>query len=114
LTRYHGNSGRATGAALAWSIRVALDALLLFIAVRRLGPLPSYSFVFDTVTQISLFLLLLACVVIGISSLPLGTWLRFLGLGIAFFPVGILGWRYMLDGKDRDQIAKLLSLASVK
>jgi O-antigen/teichoic acid export membrane protein len=102
-----------TGAALAWSIRVSIDALLLFVAARRLASLPVYSCVSDKLIETALFLFLFAGIAIGISSLSLVVWLRFLGLGITFLAVVVGVWHYLLNGTDRDQIAGLFRSASV-
>lgn len=104
----------APGAALAWSIRVAVDALLLFIAACRLASVPSHPFVFDSAPQIGLSLCLFAGIVMGISSLPLEMWLRLLGLGIILLPVGVLVWHYVLDAEERHQIVGLVRLVSVR
>jgi O-antigen/teichoic acid export membrane protein len=103
-----------TGAALAQSIRLTVEALLLFVAACRLASLPFSSVVSDKVLQSVLSLFLFLGIVIGISNLPLLTWLRLLGLGIVFWAMGVTVWRYSLDRQDRDQLAKLFWPASVK
>jgi O-antigen/teichoic acid export membrane protein len=103
-----------TGAALAWSIRVAVDALLLFVASYHLASLPVRSLVSDRVIQSSLFLLSFAAITIGLSTLPLAIGLRLLGLMIALSAAGVTIWRYLLDGKEREQIARLLPVITEK
>jgi O-antigen/teichoic acid export membrane protein len=102
-----------TGAALAQSIRLAVEALLLLGAAYRLASLPTYSLVSDKVLQSALLLFIFVGIGIAISSLPL-IWLRLLGLGIVFWAVGMTVWRYSFDHQDRDQVAKLLTPASVR
>jgi O-antigen/teichoic acid export membrane protein len=102
-----------TGAALAQSIRLAVEALLLLIAACRLAALPFHSLVSDRVLQSSLFLFLCVGTAIGISNLPLVMWLRLAGLGIVFCAVGATVWRYSLDRQDRDQLVKLFWPASM-
>jgi O-antigen/teichoic acid export membrane protein len=102
-----------TGAALAQSIRLAVEAVLLLIAACRLASLPFYSLVSDKVFQSWLLLFVFVGAGIVISSLPLVTWLRLLGLGVVFCAVGMTVWRYSFDHQDRDQVAKLFSLTSV-
>jgi hypothetical protein len=92
---------------------VSIDALLLFVAARRLASLPVYSCVSDKLIETALFLFLFAGIAIGISSLSLVVWLRFLGLGITFLAVVVGVWHYLLNGTDRDQIAGLFRSASV-
>jgi O-antigen/teichoic acid export membrane protein len=103
-----------TGAALAQSIRLAVEALLLLMAACRLASLPFYSLVSDKVFQSWLLLLVFVGAGIVISSLPLMLWLRLLGLAVVFCAGGMTVWRYSFDHQDRDQLAKLFSLASVR
>jgi O-antigen/teichoic acid export membrane protein len=103
-----------TGAALAWTIRVTVDALLLLVAAGHLTSLPLHTFVSEKAIQTFLFLCLFAGIVFGISSLPLVIWLRLLGLGFAALPVGVLVWLYIIDGKDRDHLVKLFWPISVR
>jgi O-antigen/teichoic acid export membrane protein len=96
-----------TGAALAWTIRVAVDALLLAGAARHLTTLPLRAFVSDEVLQTLLFLCLLTGILLAINSLPLAVGLRLPGLGLAALIGSMLVWYYVIDGKDRAQILKL-------
>jgi hypothetical protein len=66
------------------------------------------------VLQSSLLLFLFMCMTIGISNLPLVTWLRFLGLGIIFWAVGTTVWRYSLDRQDRDHLVEFFWPASAR
>ena len=91
-----------------------MEALLLFVAACRLASLPFSSVVSDKVLQSVLFLFLFLGIAIGISNLPLLTWLRLLALGIVFWAMGVTVWRYSLDRQDRDQLAKLFWPASVR
>jgi O-antigen/teichoic acid export membrane protein len=103
-----------TGAALAQSIRLSVEALLLFVAACRMASLTFQSLIYDKVLQSSLLLFLFMCMTIGISNLPLVTWLRFLGLGIIFWAVGTTVWRYSLDRQDRDQLVEFFWPASAR
>ena len=103
-----------TGAALAQSIRLSVEALLLFVAACRLASLPFQLLIHDKVLQSSLLLFLFVCMAIGISNLSLVTWLRLLGLGIVFGAVGTTVWRYSLDRQDRDHLSKFFWPASVR
>jgi O-antigen/teichoic acid export membrane protein len=104
----------ATGAALAQSIRLTVEALLLLGAACRLAALPFYSLISDKVLQSSLFFFLCVGVTIGISNLPLAMWLRLIGFGAVFGAVGAAVWRYSLDCQDRDQLVKLFWPASAR
>ena len=96
-----------TGAALAQSIRLSLEALLLLVAACRITSLSFESLIDDKVLQSSLMLLLFVCVAIGISNLPLVTWLRFLGLGVVLCAVATIVWCYSLDRRDRNHLTNL-------
>jgi O-antigen/teichoic acid export membrane protein len=97
-----------TGAALAWTIRVTVDALLLSCAASQLNSMPLRVFVSAKVIQTSVFLCLFAGALLAIDSLPLAIWLRLLGLGLVALPFSLLVWHYVIDGKDRDYIVNLL------
>jgi O-antigen/teichoic acid export membrane protein len=103
-----------TGAALAWTIRVAVDALLLAVAARHLTSLSLQAFVSAKVIQTALFLCFFAGILFGISSLPLAIGLRLFGMGLVASLLGVLVWHYVIDGKDRNQIVQLLWPASVR
>jgi O-antigen/teichoic acid export membrane protein len=102
-----------TGAALAQSIRLTVEALLLLVAACRLAALPLSSLVSSKVLQSSLFLFLFVGVAIGISNLPLAMWIRLMGFGILFWAVGATVWHYSLDHQDRAQLVKLVWPANV-
>ena len=102
------------GAALAQSIRLSLEALLLLVATCRITSLSFESLIDDKVLQSSLVLLVFVCVAIGITNLSLVTWLRFLGLGIVFCAVATTVWCYSLDRQDRDLLVKFLWPASIR
>jgi O-antigen/teichoic acid export membrane protein len=95
------------GAALAWTVRVAVDALLLAMAARHLTMLPLRTFVSAEVIQTLLFLCLFTGILFAINSLLLAVGPRLLGLGLTVLLGSMLVWHYVIDGKDRDQILKL-------
>jgi O-antigen/teichoic acid export membrane protein len=103
-----------TGAALAQSIRLGLEALLLLVAACRLVSLPFYSLVSDKVVQSWLLLFLFVGMGVAISSFPLMLWLRLLVSGILLWGVGLTVWRYSFDRQDRDQVAKMFWPASIR
>jgi Na+-driven multidrug efflux pump len=95
-----------TGAALAQSIRLSVEALLLLVAACRMATLPFSSLIYDKILQSSLFLFLFIGLSIGITNLSLVMWQRLLGLAIVFLAVGTTVWRYSLDRQDREFLAK--------
>jgi O-antigen/teichoic acid export membrane protein len=103
-----------TGAALAQSIRMIVEAVLIFVAAFRLTGLHVYSFISEKIVQTFLLLLMFVSTTIGLSHLPLVMWLRFLGLGIIFWGVGATVWHYSLNHQDRHHLAKLLWRARVR
>lgn len=94
------------GAALAQSIRLSVEALLLLVAACRMASLPFSSLIYDKILQSSLFLFLCIGLSIGITHLPLLMWQRLLGLGTVFLAVGTILWGYSLDRQDRNYLAK--------
>jgi O-antigen/teichoic acid export membrane protein len=108
------NQWGITGAAIAQAIRIALEALLFFVAACRLASLPFYSFVSDRIVQSLLFVFLFVGLAIAISNLALVMWLRLLALGIVLSAVAGTVWRYSLGRQERDQLAKLFWPASMK
>jgi O-antigen/teichoic acid export membrane protein len=97
-----------TGAALAWTMRVTVDALLLSCAVSQLKSIPLHTFVSAKVIQTSVLLGFFAGVLLAIDSLSLAIWPRLLGLGLVALPFSILVWHYVIDAKDRNYIINLL------
>jgi O-antigen/teichoic acid export membrane protein len=93
-----------TGAALAWTIRICLDAVLLMLAVLRLK-LVSVSSLMGKSLQKSAA----AVFGFGLVLLPVwaktqtlwarGMWAGFLALGFA-----LVTWAYVLDGKERRMV----------
>jgi O-antigen/teichoic acid export membrane protein len=103
-----------TGAALAWTIRVSVDALLLAGAARHLTALPLHACVSVKIILTSLFLCVFAGLLFAMGSLTQVIWPRLLGLGLVALPLCILVWHFVIDGNDRDQIVQLLWPASVR
>lgn len=101
-----------TGAAAAWSIRVALDAVLLFVAAWRLRLVSPRSVFLERLPQTLVILVALASVGAGLSVVPPDGWLRV--LVPFFFVLAAAGttWRYLLDDHDRARLARLLRAAA--
>lgn len=98
----------STGAALAQSIRLSVEAPLLLTAACWMASLPFSSLVSDKLIQSSLFLVLFAGIAVAITNLALPPFLRLGGLGIMLCAVAAVVWRYSLDARQRDQLVKLL------
>jgi O-antigen/teichoic acid export membrane protein len=98
------------GAAAAWTVRVTLDALLLFVATFKVCQLSPRLLATNGLTLASLALLLLACIAYGLKSLA-GTLPLFVQsvLFVALFSLfAWLVWRKVLDASDKGVILKLI------
>lgn len=97
-----------TGAAVAQTIRLSVEALLLLVVACRMTSLPFSSLINNKILQSSLFIFLFVAFAIGINNLPIVMWLRLLGLTIVFFALGTTVWCYSLDLQDRTHLARCL------
>jgi O-antigen/teichoic acid export membrane protein len=103
-----------TGAALAQSIRLSLEALLLLVAACRLLSLPFHLLISTKILQTSLLLLLFAGIIMAISNLQGLTPVRLLALGLTLLVAAATLWHYSLDRQDRDQLTKLFWPGTVR
>lgn len=101
-----------TGAALAQSMRLGGEALLVLFAARRLASVRFQAIIEAKLLQSLLLLVLCLGVAIGISHYLLETWIRMAAMGVVFAAVGIWIWQYSLDQRDRDQLARLFRRAA--
>jgi len=99
-----------TGAALAWSLRAAIDAVLLFAAAGRLSATPVAVFLSEGIIQ-TLALFFAGCLaVMALSQLLPGAFLRtLLVLGVFAACCGSV-WFFCLTPRDRDRLARLGSV----
>ena len=102
------------GAALAQSIRLSVEALLLLFGTCHLTSLSFHWLRSEKIVQTFLLLLFVAVFTIAISKLPLVMWLRLVGLGIVFCAVGRAVWRYSLNRQDRDHLLEFFWPASAR
>lgn len=82
------------GAALAWTLRVVVDAALVFVACKRLRL--AHLSAKDTVVLLTLLLLIICS--IPIVRLGISRSTVILGLGSSFI---LVAWRYLLNPSDR-------------
>jgi len=98
------------GAAIAWTLRVVLDALLLFIAVVRTRKLGADIFAKNGLTSAIFALLILAGAAYGIkasaASFPL--LIQCLLLVLAFCLFGWIVWKIVMDVSDKEVIIGLI------
>jgi O-antigen/teichoic acid export membrane protein len=97
-----------TGAALAWSLRVTVDACLLFVAADRLSSLSLRYFLTSKIPHTVLTLALLAFAISMVAILISTKWLQVGLLGCLFVAFGASGWRYLLDDRDRANLIRVL------
>ncbi len=99
-----------TGAALAWSLRAAVDAALLFAAAGRLSSTPVTVFLSEGIIQ-TLTLFFVSCLAaMALSQLLPGALLRaFLVIGVFAACCGSV-WFVFLTRRDRDRLVRLGSV----
>jgi O-antigen/teichoic acid export membrane protein len=100
------------GAAAAWTLRVALDALLLFVAAFKVCRLAPRLLATNGLTLTSLALLLLAGVTYGLKSL-IGAFPLFVQSGLFMALLSLfawLTWKGVLDNSERRAILKVVKL----
>lgn len=100
------------GAAAAWALRVALDALLLFIAAFKVCGLSPYLLKANGITLATLAIVILGGAVYGLkiltSTVP---WFAQLMLFITLLSLfAWVVWRNVLDASDRGVILKVVKL----
>ena len=103
-----------TGAALAWSLRTTVDALLLFIAAGRLASIPWRSLFDVRVRQLLTLLAVLAGLAAASAVLVRERALRAPLVAFLLFVATVVVWRHLLDDRDRARIARLLPAAGPK
>jgi O-antigen/teichoic acid export membrane protein len=92
------------GAAFAWSIRVALDAALLFYAASRLSSVSLTSYLAERVPQTAALLFAFGMIAtIGAAALPL-LWHRALLIATLVTAGALVGWLYSLGDGDRGHV----------
>jgi O-antigen/teichoic acid export membrane protein len=97
-----------TGAAIAWSVRVTVDATLLFIAAYRLRAWSPTAFLVSKVPQTALVLLTGAALAGAISTVVTAPWTRAVLTAAVFLAAAAVAWRTVFDAAERSQIGRLL------
>jgi len=103
-----------TGAAIAWTARTTLDALLLSVAALRLSSIPWRSLVDSKVPQALGCVVTLGLVAAGSGAFIPGPGLRALAIGASLVLWGILTWYHLLSAGDRSMIMRLLPQPEAK
>jgi O-antigen/teichoic acid export membrane protein len=98
------------GAALAWSVRVTVDALLLFVAAARFASLSPRVFLANRVPEVSLLLGILIALGVGVNAAGVDPWVRLPVPALACGCAGLIAWRFSLSESERTQLIGLLGI----
>jgi O-antigen/teichoic acid export membrane protein len=97
------------GAAVAWAIRVALDAVLLFTATFKLRLTESRRLVESGVLHIFSVLIFMLTVVFMMVLMDLALLTRIAAFVMSCCLLGVIAWLYALDNAERILIADISS-----
>jgi len=103
-----------TGAAVAWTARTTLDAMLLSVAALRVSSISWRSLVNNQVPQVLSCVAGLGLVAAGSRAFVPSTRVRVLALGVSLALWGIVIWYRILSDGDRRLITRVLPQAAVK
>jgi O-antigen/teichoic acid export membrane protein len=93
-----------TGAALSWTIRIFLDAILLFAATVRHNWVPLRSLTGNRLLETAAVLLILG-MALTLPWLVLGSlWAKSMVAGFVMTAFGATSWKYLLDTRDRNMV----------
>jgi O-antigen/teichoic acid export membrane protein len=100
-----------TGAATAWSVRAAVDAVLLFVATHRIGALPFSELVRARVPQSGLGMAALALAPAAVVGSMAEPWTRALATAFVLVVACVFLAVYALRAEGRARLAQALRLA---
>jgi O-antigen/teichoic acid export membrane protein len=96
------------GAAVAWSVRVTLDAALLYLAAHRLSGISVASLVAAKVPQALALLAALGALAAIDAAVVATPWVRLSILAVILVSSGAMTWHCFLDERDRTHVFALL------
>jgi O-antigen/teichoic acid export membrane protein len=99
------------GAALAWTIRVALDAVALMWAVGRLGGFQVRCLFGERVRHTVILLIAFSACAWSIGMFLRPTLAQLGGVGLMLIGSGWVVWRYLIDGNERRHVESLVEAA---
>jgi O-antigen/teichoic acid export membrane protein len=99
------------GAALAWTLRMAVDAALLFVAASRLGALPAKALADARGPRAALLLAATGAAVWAAGAAPHALRLRAPLAVAALAAAAALAWTWVADDDDRERIVRLVRRA---
>jgi O-antigen/teichoic acid export membrane protein len=98
------------GAALAWTLRVVLDAVLLFVATSRLGVLEPGALARGRFASAAFALAVPVIAAIGIAALPLPEWAELAVPVLGGAGAALAAWAFLLDEDDRAHALRAVGL----
>ncbi len=105
-----------TGAAAAWTLRVLIDAVLLFVAVFKIYKLPLRFLKVKTVIGSIVSFAALSITVFIVKSLLTGVplLLQIITFGLLFCVFIWFCWKYLFDSSEHEMLSHILNYAKVK
>jgi O-antigen/teichoic acid export membrane protein len=97
-----------TGAALAWTTRTVLEAVLMFTAVHRLSLVRFPVLLSWRIPQLGISLMLTAGVALAAAGIFRSTWTHFATTALAILALLTLAWRYLLTQAERSELLALV------
>jgi len=97
-----------TGAALAWTVRVTVDAALLFVVCGRLSLLSYRSLLAHRLPQAVLLMVVAAALTLALDVSGASFWLRISSVAVVMAGMAAAAWLYLLSETERGQILNLL------
>lgn len=94
------------GAALAWTLRVSLDASLLFLVAIRSYPLIIRKIKIGNIGRTLLLILLSFCSILLLDNILSNTVYKVFFAGLSLFIFFILAWHFILDNSERQMIKR--------
>ena len=94
-----------SGAALAWSLRVTIDAVLLFGAVVTCKWIPLRSLIGNDLLKSALLILLLGGLLV-FARLAASMWLSELLAAVLLLGFALAAWNFLLAGRDRSLVVQ--------
>lgn len=92
------------GAALAWSLRVTIDAILLFGAVVCCKWIPRKAFFGNGLFKSALLTLAFGALLVLARDFAVTVWLSGMFAVILLLAFAFTGWKFLLDGTDRNLV----------
>ena len=108
------SSFQITGAAMAWTARVVVDAVLLYAVCGRLSLVSFRSLLDHRMPQTALLMAAAAGVVLALSAAGASLWLRSALVAVVVIGVALASWRYLLSDTERGQILNLARPGAAK